>query len=69
MHYMGMDITWPHSNRELGDKITFTCPSNTMTMEQNQTEQTVSCIWHRQTDTMVWWPQEIKTCDSKYCRD
>ena len=29
------------------------------------TDQEVSCIWHRQTDTMIWWPQELKDCNSK----
>ena len=28
-------------------------------------DQEVECIWHRQTDTMIWWPQELKDCNSK----
>ena len=28
-------------------------------------DQTVTCIWHRQSDTMIWWPQQLKDCNSK----
>ena len=28
-------------------------------------EQTVTCIWHRQSDTMMWWPQNLKECNSE----
>ena len=26
-------------------------------------DQKVTCIWHRQSDTMMWWPQNLKDCN------
>ena len=26
-------------------------------------DQKVTCIWHRQSDTMMWWPQNLKECN------
>ena len=28
-------------------------------------DQAVTCIWHRQTDSMMWWPQYLKDCNRK----
>ena len=63
---MGMDVAWPYKKRELGDEIVYTCPNNLLTWEHSEREQYVTCIWHRQTDTMHWWPQDLHQCNSKY---
>ena len=62
---MGMEIAWQHKKRELGDSIGFTCPSRTTTWEEKLVEQVVMCIWHRQTDSMIWWPPELHNCNRK----
>ena len=64
--YMGMDVGWPYKKRELGDEIVYTCPNNLLTWKDSLREQTVRCIWHRQTDTMHWWPQNLHQCNSEY---
>ena len=64
---MGMDVGWPHKKRELGDEIVYTCPNGLLTWEGSLRTQLVRCIWHRQTDTMHWWPQNLHQCNSKYC--
>ena len=51
--------------KDLGDKMMYTCPSGTLTQEGLK-DQMVTCIWHRQTDMMLWWPQDIYPCNSKY---
>ena len=63
---MGMDVSWPYKKRELGDEIVYNCPSGQLTWEHSLAEQVVRCIWHRQTDTMHWWPQDLHQCNSKY---
>ena len=63
---MGMDVGWPYKKRELGDEIVYSCPSGLLTWEQSLAEQSVRCVWHRQTDTMHWWPQDLHKCNSKY---
>ena len=63
---MGMDVDWPHKKRELGDEVAYICPNNKLTWEESAKEQFVRCIWHRQTDTMLWWPQNLHICNSKY---
>ena len=60
---MGMDVAWPYQRRELGDTITYGCPNNKLTWAEEAAEQTVTCIWHRQTDSMMWWPQDLKLCN------
>ena len=62
---MGMDVDWPYRKRELGDTILYTCPSSKLTWEERLEQQVVTCIWHRQTDTMMWWPQDLHQCNSK----
>ena len=62
---MGMDVAWPYKKRELGDTITYTCPSKTLTWEEHLEHQVVTCIWHRQTDSMIWWPPELHSCNRK----
>ena len=62
---MGMDVDWPYKKRELGDKIVYNCPSSKVTWEERLELQEVTCIWHRQTDTMMWWPQDLHQCNSK----
>ena len=27
--------------------------------------QEVACVWHRQTDAMLWWPPQIQPCNSE----
>ena len=61
-----MDIDWPYKKRELGDEIVFHCPNNKLTWVDSLEEQVVTCIWHRQTDTMMWWPQDLHDCNSQY---
>ena len=61
-----MDISWPFQRRELGDQIIYTCPNGRLTWEERESDQPVSCIWHRQSDQMIWWPQELKDCNRKY---
>ena len=61
---MGMDVAWPYKRRELGDQIVYNCPNNMLTWEESLEEQVVTCIWHRQSDTMMWWPQNVKLCNS-----
>ena len=63
--YMGMEIAWLNKKRELGDSIGYTCPSRTTTWEEKLVEQVVRCIWHRQTDSMIWWPPELHNCNRK----
>ena len=60
---MGMDVAWPYKRRQLGDTITYHCPNNKLTWAEEAAEQTVTCIWHRQTDSMMWWPQDLKLCN------
>ena len=60
-----MDIDWPYKKRELGDLIVYHCPNNKLTWVEQLEEQVVRCIWHRQTDTMMWWPQDIHDCNSE----
>ena len=62
---MGMDIAWPFKKRELGDSIVYTCPSQTTTWEEMLVEQVVKCVWHRQTDSMIWWPPQLHKCNRK----
>ena len=62
--YQGMDVAWPYKRRQLGDSVTFTCPSSTATWEGVE-EQVAACAWHRQTDSMVWWPPELHACNSE----
>ena len=62
---MGMDVAWPYKKRQLGDTITYTCPSQTLTWEEHLEHQMVTCIWHRQTDSMIWWPPELHSCNRK----
>ena len=62
---MGMDVAWPYKKRQLGDTITYTCPSQTLTWEEQLEHQVVTCIWHRQTDSMIWWPPELHSCNRK----
>ena len=62
---MGMDVAWPYKKRELGDTITYTCPSQTLTWEEHLEHQVATCIWHRQTDSMIWWPPELHSCNRK----
>lgn len=62
---MGMEIAWPYKKRELGDSIVYTCPSQTTTWEEMLEEQVVKCVWHRQTDSMIWWPPELHNCNRK----
>ena len=62
---MGMDVAWPYKKRQLGDTITYTCPSQTLTWEEHLEYQVVTCIWHRQTDSMIWWPPELHSCNRK----
>ena len=59
-----MDVAWPYKRRLLGNSVTFTCPSNTATWEGRE-EQVAACVWHRQTDSMVWWPAELHPCNSE----
>ena len=63
--FMGMDVAWPYKRRELGDQIVYHCPNNHLTWEESLEEQLVTCIWHRQSDTMMWWPQNVKQCNSQ----
>ena len=63
--YMGMEIAWPYKKRELGDSIIYTCPSQTTTWEEMLVDQVVKCVWHRQTDSMIWWPPEVHNCNRK----
>ena len=63
---MGMDVAWPYKRRQLGDTITYNCPNNKLTWAEEAAEQTVTCIWHRQTDSMMWWPQDIKQCNREH---
>ena len=60
-----MEIAWLNKKRELGDSIGYTCPSKTTTWEEKLVEQVVKCIWHRQTDSMIWWPPELHNCNRK----
>ena len=70
-----MKIYWPRKRdsetqqlkpiTDLGDKIIFDCP-NGYTTTDGKTSQTVSCIWHRQTDLMFWWPQDVLQCNSEF---
>jgi hypothetical protein len=62
---MGVDVSWPYKKRELGDSIEYTCPSQTETWTDGLSVQTVTCVWHRQTDSLVWWPAELHACNSK----
>ena len=75
--YLGMDVSWFKSrdrvtnflsgsrNRSISDTIIYSCPSQLLTHDGRR-NQVVTCIWHRQTDTMLWWPQVILPCNSKY---
>ena len=77
MIYLGMDVSWFKSrdratkllsgsrNRSISDTIIFSCPSQLLTHD-GRSDQVVTCIWHRQTDTMLWWPQAILPCNSKF---
>ena len=76
MIYLGMDVSWFKSrdratkllsgsrNRSISDTIIFSCPSQLLTHD-GRSDQVVTCIWHRQTDTMLWWPQAVLPCNSK----
>ena len=64
--WKGMDIDWPFKKRDLGDEIVYHCPNNKLTWAASLEEQVVTCIWHRQTDTMLWWPQDLHDCNSQY---
>ena len=71
-----MDVSWFKSrdratnllsvsrNRSISDRIIYSCPRGLVTYEGRR-DQVVTCIWHRQTDTMLWWPQAILPCNSK----
>lgn len=52
-------------NSNLGDEIEYRCP-NGMKTQDGRTSQMVKCIWHRQSDLMFWWPQDIHACNSKF---
>ena len=71
-----MDVSWVKPRnwqtnrlgprvRDAGDQIQYRCPSMTVTYEGDR-DQYVTCIWHRQTDTMLWWPQQLLPCNSEY---
>ena len=34
-YYLGMDLTWHNRSRDLGTRITYTCPFRTSTGESN----------------------------------
>ena len=71
-----MDVSWFKSrdratnllsvsrNRSVSDSIIYSCPSQLVTHDGRR-DQVVTCIWHRQTDTMLWWPQAVLPCNSK----
>ena len=74
-----MDVSWVkkrhlHENgepsyiegklRSIGDQIIYGCPNNMLT-DNGDEFQHVTCIWHRQTDTMLWWPQSVFPGNSK----
>lgn len=63
--YMGMDIAWPYKKRELGDSIVYTCPNQMTTWGEMLVDQVVKCVWHRQTDSMIWWPPQLHNCNRK----
>ena len=54
----------------IGKEI-FSCVHIIKLLETNNfvVDQTVTCIWHRQSDTMIWWPQQLKDCNSKLNND
>ena len=58
-----MELT--HRRRALGDTIIYNCPNSKVTWKEMLEAQVVSCIWHRQTDTMMWWPQDLHQCNSQ----
>ena len=51
--------------KSLGDQIFYHCPLNKETTEGAKVQE-VTCIWHRQTDMMLWWPQTLHDCSRKY---
>ena len=51
--------------KSLGDQIFYHCPMNKETTEGVKVQE-VTCIWHRQTDMMLWWPQTLHDCSRKY---
>ena len=71
-----MDVSWFKSrdratnllsvsrNRSISDRIIYGCPRGLVTYDGRR-DQVVTCIWHRQTDTMLWWPQAVLPCNSK----
>jgi hypothetical protein len=62
---MGMDMDWPFSDRRMGTRVTYICPYKTMVEQKNITSQFTECIWEKDTDTMVWWPPEVRPCDGE----
>ena len=75
-HFMGMLVFWKRDRnnvttylkgerrKTMGDMIYYHCPLGKTTMAELVVQE-VTCIWHRQTDTMMWWPQELHPCNSE----
>ena len=61
-HHVGEELS--DRRRSLGDRIIYNCPSSKVTWDERLKRQVVTCIWHRQTDTMMWWPQDLQQCNS-----
>ena len=73
---MGMFVFWRRDRnpitgflemdrrQSLGDSIIYQCPQDKLTAEDDK-EQEVTCIWHRQTDMMLWWPPVVHQCSRK----
>ena len=70
--YSGQTVLWRrdrkgYRRRDLGESILYLCPESRVTVS-GLAVQEVRCIWHRQTDTMLWWPQGLEPCNSKISR-
>ena len=63
-HINGVPSYFEGKLRSIGDQIIYGCPNDMMT-DNGDEFQRVTCIWHRQTDTMLWWPQNVLPCNSK----
>ena len=75
--FMGMTVFWRRDRNpvtgflkaerrsSLGDTIFYHCPMDKITMKDEMVQE-VTCIWHRQTDLMLWWPPNLHTCSRKF---
>ena len=51
-----------HGLRDKQVNLTIWCSVVLLFIIKNS-DQKVTCIWHRQSDSMMWWPQNLKECN------